>query len=632
MYWQHARAAVVRVVLVVLGCTTGACVGIRPEPARDAALPCEGGQFSVCLGHCVTPRTRLQTCTQDECDPNAQVCGPGLRCTKINDGAGPNNFCLPSPGALCDPDIEAGRAGNNCGPDMFCARIGTTAQVQAHVACVDRVQAGGAIVFPSSVRGFCFPNRVDNETCDGDRRDWANAQGVEGTAVCSPCASALSCWNGRCRRPCEATTTMDAGVQDGSGTDAGAVPSLGICPTDRPGAGDGSYGYSCSPQVRVFQSPNGGTQTEGRLLCTHCGVNQGLCPPTAPQGGLFYPVVASDSGGVLGEQYTVRFGPRPLTESLSGGLCCDPSDGCVNERCCRAPGTRCSRNAECCALPLLGRLCCADPSAANSPLCTGNQGTCVTCGRPGGVPCPQLAGCTSHDQCGNGTNCPVEPSFPCDLGNCTSSQCLNCGRLNDPCCQPRTGRSVEFCRTFSRCDDTHHCRPCGQVDTNGDPGACCPEGNGPVCRGGGCIGGRCRSCGGLGLACCPGGQCQSGLGCNGQTCVELPCASQNGNACCPGNQCAPGHLCVAGICRCGTRDTPCCLPNSTCGSNLACVAGTCRCGASGQVCCDQRQCDQGLGCGASGVCECGAVGTPCCAGSSCNPDLALCQNGQCVPR
>ena len=106
------------------------------------------------------------------------------------------------------------------------------------------------------------------------------------------------------------------------------------------------------------------------------------------------------------------------------------------------------------------------------------------------------------------------------------------------------------------------------------------------------------TCGGAGLACCPGNRCILGGCCENGTCTPY------------GDQCtlAPGQSCFMSAC---SRE----------------------CGGLGMKCCAQQNCTYPLsvcdGVGSGTCVACGNMGQPCCRNSHCEGTLA-CNMGKCT--
>lgn len=121
----------------------------------------------------------------------------------------------------------------------------------------------------------------------------------------------------------------------------------------------------------------------------------------------------------------------------------------------------------------------------------------------------------------------------------------------------------------------------------------------------------------------PNGACGP---CGGQVGQSQPC-------CGPKHVCNPNFACVmgsgdvtsVGTCECGTVGLPCCGGKS-CDSGLACNGDVCTsCGGEGKACCPDAKCGAGLACNhLSGICGKGGPTSDC---ESCQTNLKLCQKG-----
>ena len=278
---------------------------------------------------------------------------------------------------------------------------------------------------------------------------------------------------------------------------------------------------------------------------------------------------------------------------------CNETEGCEPP-----PHDPCGHDGEAC--------CRLNNSCQTGLVCF--QGSCTTCGTPGG-PC-----CTGN-VCQSGS--------ACQSGVCVRT----CGMQGQGCCSGTTCDSGLICSSGT-------CNPCGRGGQ-----ACC---GGNTCNGGfNCTSGTCTACGGNGQTCCGSGSaCGGGLYCaTGNVCRPVPCGTAFGT-CCPGldwQRCqlaGSQYACNASTNRCepcGNTGSPCCVSGgSACTFSNVCAPGsfggnTCQhCGRNGELCCSGNSCNSGTVCGSNGRCTfCGGRFQPCCGPfNSCQSGL-VCQSGTC---
>lgn len=510
------------------GCIPGCRLKpLRPAPARDASVPCPPGHKQVCLGQCAPlVMSADETCTVNECAPDARVCRDDQVCVPDSPTA-TTGRCQPA-NILCNPTVPAGAEGNRCPATMICVPLSPTGER----ACGRSFQLASRMV-----NGICRIPQHDGERCDSE---WETARASNGMTqppsegpLCLPCAPGLRCWRGRCRRPCGTSSQahtrdgggleggiMDAGAPDASDASDAELPdgteleaNLGLCPQDPPEG----YRYRCEENSRLLgRIDEGSFSIESALLCTTCATVGHRCPAPTYQS---QPVERRETRTIGQDQVIVDFGP-PGTN-----LCCDSGAACVNGRCCMLPGTACQKNEECCGLPSHGSFCCSD--ARNTGLvalaCSNQRGQCITCGGTTGVPCPPGAGCSRSADCAEGYNC-------------VDGRCQPCGASGDPCCERAPA-----------------CRAAGQ----------------------GCVNGRCAPCGGQSQPCCDGQSCTQGFECRNGLCQRPRCRQDND---CPRDR---DYRCQNGLCLpCGGREEPCCSDGRCNHVNDQCIRGWCsaRCG------------------------------------------------------
>lgn len=283
---------------------------------------------------------------------------------------------------------------------------------------------------------------------------------------------------------------------------------------------------------------------------------------------------------------------------------------------CRASGTTCSADAECCnsfcdrpggaatgQCAIVGSCKTADEPCTSVGI-TGDccSGACLASGAGTGASCQRVGGCRPTDEL-----CTLDTE-------CCSGSCAVAGATVD-------GRAIR------RCAAGLSCQPAG--DNCGANANCCPPGGGSTgCEPGST--GLSRCLGGTADCTLPGKSCIDSSECCTETFPGIACqTARSGNlACClsAGQSCAFGDTCCSGICAPDAggnlvcRDAPvptggacttsadceggCCEKNSL--GALACSAecGGCTQGQLGEVCSESSPCCPGLSCDASsGTCK-----------------------------
>lgn len=608
--WQRRMFACC---VVWLFCWCTGCWPPRvPEPARDGAGPCDGGQVSICLTRCVTPETAVGApCSLDECAAGARICGPLLSCVPSQPGTASGTCQVTS--VTCNPSQEPGSIGNRCPTGTVCVRAGNAFAIQQKTACVPQVS------ILSAFQGVCIPLRRDGESCDGTYEEAFTLQGNTGVvrSVCQPCAPSLLCWrNGSqgsfCRRECSGDP--DAAASDASVDDY----SLGRCSTDESlGAG---RAYRCSTHSLDQSAPNHQGPVS-RVLCTACSVSRSNCAPTVSTVGpsslppVLFGLPQNLPRFISVEEYRSN-DPAQRLCCTEGELCLDidqnDSDGMGGPICCSPPGNRCRNHDDCCGIPGFGSVCCGAGGLADALLCQGaGSNTCVTCG-VSGRPCPPQTPCREPTDCGTGMLCQGGMCQPCPNGICCTGENVTGGR----------------CGEFGYCTQGQ-CRRCGDQYTDCCPGVSIER----SCRGNlGCVRPtpnseerQCLPCGRASLPCCPTNipnrQCVAGTACRSesessrrQTCQlcggenQICCGSPNAGTCTGTLVCDTNN--ESGRCKtCGTLNNPCCAGNRCSSSSLRCVPPT-------------------VGSNPSSCLACGTVGDRCCDNNSCNPG-GVCINSRC---
>jgi hypothetical protein len=678
--------------------------GIKSPPhKRSAPTTCPAGQIRRCLGDCVVPQQSGQLCNPNECAFGALICAPGLACAS---GPGANDpfRCYPplppanasnvAPGSpqACDPLVDANRisfnrfqlTSNACINNTICMR---TFPNTSGGGCLRIDTAADGTTNPR--QGACIAPAVDGEVCDTDDATARLSRGVTtvGGATslsCRPCAAGLSCLNGRCRRPCLDPQSPGAGTL-----------TLSACPLDSTLRVNGSANqFQCSA---IFTSDAIANQyslvpSTPNTVCTSCTPRGQNCTigdrfsaqdvtrtpvqlPIIPPRLGFPPTMWTTS--VLSSPLS-RATPVPGTSTtvsvtgvtgpvfVASDVCCNPSDICMDSRCCVAPSAPCASDAQCCPFSMerVGRevrprsgICMSVRtnrgrdlinSAVFDAFASVQASGCLNpnCGGLGQACCPAVFGIS---QCNAGLGCDTRNNtcqIPCDgcrrcsaggsatgfvepcagpgNGFCSPRPASGCGAPGQPCC-PRTAASDGCNRasaTPSQCYATERRPTCPAEQESWRCEGCGLPGQ-PCCRD---AAGNANQCllGGLCWEAAPGGPT-----CTASTCgaVGQPCCSFGDSISCQG---APSQVaCISGSCRnCGGVGQPCCgqvghpascRPTAT--ANLACASTTIgnqcvACGAAGQPCCvsfDPSGSSFVESCNASMTCQTAGSGARVCA-------------------
>jgi hypothetical protein len=529
----------------------GACVDDLPVGARCADdKQCEGG-------HCAQG-----VCCATACDKPCESCNlPGSVgfCVVEADGTachGAKGICA---GGLCEP---CGGGGQRCCPGDACADGG---------CCEDRfcVAAGDPCGDPETCLSVTYTPRG---TCTA--------------GTCRP-GTSVSCSPYRCGRDRCADSCRD----DGDCVGEAFCNAAGLC------AGDLADGAPCDRREQCAS----GICARGVCCDRDC---PGPCEACDLAGNRGSCDIIINGGACRGED-GVCFGGTCVAcaDDADCGPCerCDDGNTCVADA--SRNGTACSGGAGVCLGGVCepcggsGQICCFD-GPNQPPTCeagfqcepSGTVPVCAPCGGDG-EPCCLLGDDGDVLYCGEGFGCRVADN---------TAVCAPCGEPGQPCCldidfdAPPTGLPFS-CGEWAYCppsDESLVCAACGGA---GQP--CCedvwnPAGPQPapcrdnlVCSG---AGGTCTPCGGSGQPCCPDLQnqtvtCGAGLGCTLDAGVPV-CAicGGDGEACCV--EVVDGKL----------------LPS--CESGLGCNGQTCEpCGGRRERCCIDFAsftpfCDPGLTC------------------------------------
>ena len=301
---------------------------------------------------------------------------------------------------------------------------------------------------------------------------------------------------------------------------------------------------------------------------------------------------------------------------------------------------------ESCGAP--GEVCCEGGLCDTGSICDPADETCSVCGGDPDDLDRNLA-CCEGDTCKAG--------FICNA----MGMCEPCGRLDDVCCDDGHANLLKivphFLPIFDRpsrdvvgtvCDEGLVCRAATRtcVECGGLNNTCC---DGNTCKAGFKCNATsmCEVCGTRSQLCCDGDEgsvCDAGLACRAATGTCDPCGGAmlrnytDRQICCDDNACRAGFICTSvGICEpCGFNDEVCCEDNK-CKSGFTCSAcGKCvPCGLLDEDCCDVEEVETKDGCEAN--CEDGCEGDLTCGPRGkciavCEPPLTPeldCCNGVC---
>jgi hypothetical protein len=674
-HFRAMRFTGVWLVVALSGC-------VARWPASDRASgPCGPGQLKVCGSLCATiVASEGELCSPDVCNARTNpplVCGAGMSCIPAGT-EGEDAFvgtCQRRDALPCDPTIPHGQAGNQCPENLVCVPLGSTLDVQEGLACGPRFSIFGR----APITGLCAAPKLDGEACDSTEAQARAGTPRTSAALCAPCASPLLCWNGTCRRSC------DANPQN-----PGTSGNVNLC---RPDAIGSTTNSTCVRNFLDTVTLNG-VQRQTAVLCTTCIAAAGAACPTTVRARaalpelntaavrtLTTPATRVDPFGVFSTQISAYC---PGLPALGTNPICDPTDPgpsdslvesdpccgtnvCVNGRCCIPPAAACSNDAQCCTARRvnpdgsladeLPGVCCSAALAAIRPDLCPSANVCATG--------PVQNRCANDAQCAVGFNCQLGTCTPCGADGTTccrsgtscvagsvclgapTNRCATCGAAGNPCCANRA------CAAGLTCTGPGIGACVAPVPTCGSFGAQCCAGRrcgaGATCLPGG---NTCVPCGGASALCCDGGACRQNYACVGSGSAarcQPTCGALGGECCGDGTCTAPATACQTDLrgrrrcSSCGLRDNVCCsdgTPACT-GAGQECrtdprgsPAGRCQdCGQRLQACCAATGCATTGGC-VNGAClDCGERGALCCPGNTCRQgaERLVCTGGRCVP-
>ena len=286
---------------------------------------------------------------------------------------------------------------------------------------------------------------------------------------------------------------------------------------------------------------------------------------------------------------------------------------------CRASGTTCSADTECCnnlcdrpngaqigQCAILGSCATADEpctSVGASGDCCSNA--CLRNEASGPATCQHIGGCKpTNELCTFATEC-------------CSGSCAAAGTTNDG-------------RTIRRCASGITCQPSGELcSLAGSIANCCPPGGGAT----GCEEasiGLPRCLGGTAGCTLPGNACIDTSECCTESFPAIACQiARSGNqVCClsAGQSCAFGDTCCSGVCAPGPGGALVCqsapvATDGACTTSADCATGCCRKNPLGALTCT-NECAT---CTAGQLGESCSESSPCCPGLSCDALQRTCR-------
>jgi hypothetical protein len=474
--------------------------------------------------------------------------------------------------------------------------------------------------------GGAPPNCDDGNACTDDLCDPAtgcvNANNVAACDDGSACTTNDTCSGGSCvggpapdcddGNPCTddtcdpvlgcVNTNNTAACDDGDACTTDDTCSAGVCVGGAPpNCDDGNVctDDSCDPATGCVNTNNVAACDDGDACTTNDTCAAGACvggtPPNCDDGN----VCTDDS--------------------------CDPATGCVNTNNVAAcdDGDACTTNDTCAAGACVGG---APPNCDDGNVCTDDS-------------CDPATGCVNTDNvaaCDDGDACTTNDT--CAAGACVGGVPPNCDDGNvctDDSCDPATG-CVNANNTAS-CDDGEFCTA---VDTCSS-GACVGSGDA-------CPGQLCDEINDVCVECFTAGDCDDGVGCTDDTCVNNACVFTANDANCPddGLFCNGTESCSATL-DCVSSGDPCpvdefcndtidtcleCVISANCDDGIACTDDSCVDGSCVNTPNDANCADDGLFCTGPEVCDavndCVSAGDPCQPGELCDEATDSC--GQCL--
>lgn len=672
--FRASQQALLLVVAALIAQTVG-CLARWPASDRVSG-PCAAGQIKVCTNRCANLEMGVgELCNVDICAPNSPnfpvVCAAGLSCVPIDPVEDPlRGTCQRRNVLPCDPTVPRGQAGNQCPDSLVCVPLGTRAEVQFGLACGPSFSLNGQGPFG----GVCVPPRLDGEACDSTVRQLVPGNTRDRQALCAPCADPLLCWDGVCRRSCDADPQRPGRLGNANLCQVNANPAVAQ--------------FNCTRNAAQQNVPQGQTAPTA-LLCTKCIAQLGAaCATDDSARAGFDPELNSSpirtvatsprNVPVIGNVVTDVTGFCPGFTTVGGLSICAPGTSgpddffaerdsccgtaaCVNGECCQPPGQTCTSDAQCCSARVLNGDGTPSNRYVRTPCCT---------------PAMAILGCTPGTCFSQPVNSQCANDATCGAGFvCRNSQCVPCGAAGSPCC---INPGTLDCVGANVCTAGRICAPCGGPFQQCCRGAAPCNSNTLACTGpapGLCTPAQ-PPCGGFGQPCCRNQPaCGAGAVCSPASNTCVACGTP-GAPCCPNRRCVVNNFACMGAgndatCQptCGALNQVCCADGSCttaatrcqpglgdrrclpCGgaNQLCCTDGTPACSTAGQQCfandrcqsCGQnlQQCCPGATCAAGNQCingqclSCGQQGAMCCPGNRCNGQLdprLVCTNNTCV--
>ncbi len=328
---------------------------------------------------------------------------------------------------------------------------------------------------------------------------WLGLLGLWGVAGCLaddsyPCASDPQCaetnlGEGRCLVGwCAYPDDACEGRWRFSPSAGGSLASQCVSPEDAIETdSDTTESNASTAEMTTVPSASDSSTQDAAGSSSDSGACAGGC--TSPPGPCFAAV-----GTCLRDSGTCEYAP------LGQGTACDDSDACTASSSCDGAGV-CSGAATV--------LCeSAPPCFSGTGVCNPADGTCTYTPAEAGVACEDDNGCTLEDACDGAGNCVA--GGPCASDNpCVSSECQDGSCVETPLADG------------TQCGDAASMRCCG--------GACAD------------ISSDVGNCGGCGVACDPGFQCES---VSATACESAPAATSGRCRCSGFNaQCPSGQIC-----------------------------------------------------------------------------------------